>query len=73
MTDETEVDDKKDNKATKLVARILYSMDTKGEAATEAEGEDEAGYAAKKKEYMKKARGFVRRLEKKGVKVVAEG
>lgn len=73
MTDETEVDDKRDNKAVKLVARMLYSMDTKGDAATETEGEDEAGYAAKKKEYSKKARNFIRRLEKKGVKLVAEG
>lgn len=71
MADETENDDKADPKAVKLLARILYRLESKGASETEAD-DDESGFAASRKEYSKKAKFIVRRLEKKGAKIVTE-
>lgn len=68
-------------KSVRLVARILYSLEAKGasgddkegaedDAADDEEKGDDKGFNAAKKEYMKKARNLVRRLEKKGAKIV---
>lgn len=79
MTDETAVDPKSetktDPKIVKLVAKLLYKMDSKdskgaaGDKEPEAENDEanDAGFAAVRKEYQQKARNLLRRLEKKGV------
>lgn len=75
MTDETAVDPKSENKTdpkiVRLVAKILYKLDSKGGQETEGAEEDDAGFAAVRKDYQQKAKIFLRRLEKKGVTVSA--
>lgn len=72
MADETENDDKVDSKAVKLLARILHRLDAKGASETEAEDDEESDFAASKKEYSRKAKFIIRRLEKRGAKIVTE-